>query len=128
MSFGDYFRKKRLQQRLTLRAFCKRFGFDTAYISRLENNKMRPPEDEKLSVLAESLSLEKNSRDWVRFFDLAYQSREKLPKDIIENASDVVSLLPAFLRTPDGKKVSKEKLERLTRFLQTGGKEPDNGT
>ena len=122
MNFGGYFREKRIEQKLTLRAFCKRFGFDSAYISRLENNKMKPPEEEtKLSALADALNLEKNSKDWVKFFDLAYQAKKELPEDVKETAPEIISLLPAFLRTPDGKKVSKEKLEKLISFLEKGG-------
>lgn len=120
INFGDFFREKRLEKGFTLRSFCGRFGYDTAYISRIENNKMKPPSGEKLSVLAESLGLERNSRDWVNFFDLAYKAKNNLPKDIIQRAPEIISMLPAFLRTPDGKKVSKEKVEKLMEFLTKG--------
>lgn len=121
--FGTFFREKRLARGFTLRAFCERFGFDTAYISRLENNKLTPPSKDKLSALATALGLQPNTKDWITFFDLAHKAKNELPSDIKEEASKAVSLLPAFLRTPDGKKVSKERVERLIRFLQKDGGE-----
>lgn len=121
--FGNYFREKRIEKKLTLRSFCEKYGFDTAYISRLENNKLKPPSREKLEALANALGLQKNSKDWVTFFSLAYESRKELPTEIRENAPEVISLLPAFLRSPTGKKISKEKLDQLIRFLRDGDKE-----
>src|SRR4030042_5164241 len=110
--FGDYLREKRLEKNFTLRAFCERFGFDTAYVSRLETNKLRPPTTDKLSALAEALGLQKNSKEWIKFFDLAHQARNELPEDVKQNAPEIITTLPAFLRTPDGKRVSKEKIEK----------------
>ncbi len=121
--FGDYLREKRLEKNFTLRAFCERFGLDTAYISRLETNKLKPPSSEKLSALAEALGLQKNSKDWIKFFDLAHQARNELPDDVKENASEIITMLPAFLRTPDGKRVSKQKIEKLINFLESKGSE-----
>lgn len=121
--FGDYLREKRLEKNFTLRAFCERFGFDTAYVSRLETNKLKPPSADKLAALAEALGLQKNSQEWIKFFDLAHQARNELPDDVKENASEVISLLPAFLRTPDGKRVSKQKIEKLIDFLEKKGGE-----
>lgn len=122
INFGDFFRQKRLEQNLTLRAFCQRYGIDTAYISRLENSKIKPPRGRKLSALAKALRITKNDQEWIEFFDLAHQSRSELPTDLKEEAPEVFSLLPAFLRTPDGKKISKKKVEELIDFLKTDGK------
>ena len=55
------------------------------------------------------------------FFDLAHQSRNELPEDLREEAPEVISLLPAFLRTPDGRKISKKKVKELIDFLRKDG-------
>ncbi len=122
VNFGDYFREKRVNKNLTLRVFCKRYGIDTAYISRLENNKIKPPAGEKLLALAKTLGIVKNSQEWIMFFDLAHQSRNELPKDLKEEVPEVLSLLPAFLRTPDGRKISKKRVKELIVFLRKDGK------
>lgn len=122
MKFGDFFRQKRLSLELTLRSFCERYGFDPAYISRLENNVIKPPREEgKLQALAISLQLKKETEEWVTFFDLAYTANEEIAKDIKKAIPDLNSLLPAFLRTSDNKKISKEKSKELIDFLQKGG-------
>ena len=121
-NFGSYFRQKRLEQNLTLRGFCQRYGIDTAYISRVENNKIKPPRGKRLSALAKALNISKNSQEWITFFDLAHQSRSELPKDLNEEAPEILSMLPAFLRTPDGKRISKKKVEELISFLKTNKK------
>lgn len=121
MNFQKFIKNQRIKISLTLRAYCKRFGYDPAYISRLETGKLKPPLDkDKLEALAKTLQIEKDSSDWVTFFDLAYQSRSELPSDIKENASEIISVLPAFLRTADNKKVNKEKVKKLLDFLTNG--------
>jgi len=118
VSFGDFIRQKRLHNGLTLRIFCNRFGFDTAYVSRLENSKLLPPKNkEKLTAIAEALRIEEGSKGWVRFFDLAYQARKELPPDIRKEAPEVVSALPAFLRKSKDGKIHKKKVEALVDFL-----------
>ncbi len=117
-AFGNFVRKLRISSGSTLRGFCERYGFDTAYISRLENNKLRPPSKEKLIPLASALGLKPNSVEWINFFDLAHQSRNELPSDIANNAAGVISRLPSFLRTPDGKKISEAKINKLIEFLE----------
>lgn len=84
---------------------------------------MKPPEGEKLTTLADALDLKKNSAERVHLFDLAYQAKDKLPQDIKSDAKKVISLLPAFLRTSDGKKISKSQIDRLVNFLEDGTKE-----
>lgn len=122
MKFGDFFRQKRLNLKLTLRSFCERYGFDPAYISRLENNVIKPPrEDSKLQALAISLQLKKETEEWVIFFDLAYTANEEISKDIKKAIPDLNSLLPAFLRTSNNKKISGEKAKELIDFLKKGG-------
>lgn len=118
MKFGDFVRSKRIEAKLTLRAFCNRFGYDPANISKLENNKMLPPEDEdKLIALAQALNLPRESTDWVTFFDLASQAHKELPKDIKKEASEAINMLPAFLRTTNNNKIDKNKVKELIKFL-----------
>lgn len=116
--FGNYFRLLRISRNFTLRGFCNRYGFDTAYISRIENNKIKPPSNEKLIILAEALGLQKGLKEWIKFFDLAYKAKNEIPLEIKQEVPELISLLPAFLRTPDGKKVSKEKIDKLINFLK----------
>lgn len=118
MNFGEYLRTKRVQQGFTLRRFCNEFGYDPAYISRLETNKLPPPEDYlKLAELALRLGISRNSTEWAIFHDFAAQYRQDVADDIKKAAPEIFKVLPAFLRTRDKRKISKENVKRLLNFL-----------
>ena len=119
ISFGEFFRQKRIEAGFTLRSFCNRFGFDPAYISRLERNLLPPPEDkDKLSGLAKALNIKEGTNSWVNFFDSAYISKGKLPSDILEEPK-LVKCLPLLFRTVRGKKLSKKKLQELVNLINS---------
>jgi transcriptional regulator with XRE-family HTH domain len=122
MRFGDYFRQLRIRNRMTLRGYCERFGQEPSNISKLENNKLNPSKDEeKLKSYAISLELKENTQEWVTFFDLAYQANQELPKEVKEKVPQIITLLPAFLRTGSNKQINKEKVKELIEFLEKGG-------
>lgn len=112
-NFGDFFREKRVESGLTLRSFCARFGFDPAYISRIERGLLTPPEDkDKLEGLAKALGLKEGSTNWVNFFDMAYLSKGKVPQDILEDGKSA-KYLPLLFRTARGERLSKKKIKEL---------------
>jgi len=118
-TFGEYIRTKRLKQDLSLREFCRIFGLDIANLSRLENNREKPSlREDKLEQLARALGIEKNTKEWIIFTDLAHQANKKLPVDIGNNTSEIMTLLPAFLRTKDNKQISNKQVEKLIKFLK----------
>lgn len=126
-TFGELIRAIRISNNMSLRTFCSRYGYDTAYISRLENNKLKPPTNkERLEVLASCLGLKEKTKDWTTFFDLAYQARQQIPKDLLSEAPKIMEQLPAFLRTPDGTRVSQKKVKKLLRFINKGGRDNDS--
>lgn len=117
VSFGEFFRQKRLYAEMTLRNFCQRFGYDPAYISRIERGILSPPEDkEKLTAFAKILNIVEGSNDWVTFFDLAYISKGKIPSDIVSSKKNA-QYLPLLFRTVRGKKVTQENLKELIKLL-----------
>ncbi len=116
-SFGEYFRQKRVEAGLTLRNFCERFGFDPAYISRIETDILPPPQGkEKLSALAKALGIKDESMDRVNFFDLAYISKGRVPEDILKDKRSM-KYLPLLFRTARGQRLSKKKLQELVDLI-----------
>jgi transcriptional regulator with XRE-family HTH domain len=74
--FGDFVSQRRTNLGLSLREFCRKYGYEPSYISRLENSILNAPSDkERLSALALALELKKESQEWVEFFALAASSR-----------------------------------------------------
>ena len=121
-NFGVFFRTKRIELRLTLRTFAKNKGYDAAYISRLENGFLTPPEDvEKLKALALALEIKEATPDWVTFFDLAAVSRKSIPSNLLEDNPNIINFLPAFFRTARKKEINKEDIKNLLSLLKGEG-------
>lgn len=111
--FGEFFKAKRIEKRLTLREFCKKYGLDPGNISKLERGFLPPPTSrEKLESYASFLGLKKGSNDWIEFFDRAAACQGKLPEDVLED-SEIIKNLPLIFRTIRGKKVSPKLLDEL---------------
>lgn len=116
-TFGEFFRQKRVGAGFTLRSFCSHFGFDPAYISRIETDILTPPQDkDKLSALAKALGTNEGSTDWVNFFDLASIAKGKLPEDILESKK-AQRFLPLLFRTARGQRLSKKRLQELVNLI-----------
>lgn len=119
MTFGEFFKAKRIEKGLTLREFCKKYGLDPGNISKLERGLLPPPASRaKLEEYAKFLGLKKGTDDWMEFFDRAAASRGELPKDFL-NDEEVIKTLPVIFRTIRGKKVSKELLDELIEKIRS---------
>lgn len=111
VTFGSYIKSKRSEQDLTLREFCTRYGLDAANISRMENELIPAPQKQStLEGIARALQLEKSSKEWVEFFDLASLSRNEFPQDVKTSFDANLHLLPALLRATKNKKVTKTEI------------------
>jgi transcriptional regulator with XRE-family HTH domain len=119
-TIGEFIRKRRIEKGLTLRRFCLENNLDPAYISRIERDVFIPSKEGNLEKIAEALGIEKESEEWFAFFDLAYVSKGKFPKDLKDNPAFIKSL-PLFFRTVRGKKPTKKDLKALVDALNKEG-------
>jgi len=125
MTFGKFFKQKRMETKLTLRQFCINKGLDPAFISRLENEIIpAPSKDSLLKTLAKALNLKDNTPEWVEFFDLASLSRGEVPEDIKQDFPEVLAYLPAFLRSVKKNKVTKKDVKELVELVKGGYENP----
>lgn len=116
--FGEFFKRKRLELRKTLRQFCLQNNFDPGNISKIERGLLAPPASiKKLSQYAVSLKIKKGSDDWYEFFDLAHISRGRIPEEILSN-KELVSKLPLVFRTLKGQKLPEKQLHKLAERLR----------
>lgn len=116
ITFGSFIRDTRTAQKKTLREFCRESGYDVAYISRLENDILTPPdEQEKLEVLATSLGIKKGSDTWEQYLNLADVSKRQIPREIDDK---VLNYLPAFFRKASKKDVTKADVEQLISLIK----------
>lgn len=118
LSFGEFFKEKRISLRKTLRQFCAENGLDPGNISRLERGLMQPPQgSDKLEEYARYLQIKKGSDDWYKFFDLARIGAGRIPDELLKD-ENLVASLPILFRTLRGQKISEKKLEKLVELIK----------
>jgi len=118
LTFGEFFKERRIALRKTLRQFCVENKLDPGNISRLERGLMPPPQDaEILERYAKFLGIKKGTDDWYAFFDLAAADRGIIPKDLMSD-KEVVRMLPAFFRTLRGQKPTEEEMIKLAEKIR----------
>jgi transcriptional regulator with XRE-family HTH domain len=113
MTFGQYFRHLRMEQRVTLRKFCQEHGYDPGNISKIERDVFAAPQDqEKLRGYAFALGLKEGSAEWIQFFDLATVSNRVMDLGQISNEA-LLRKVPVLFRTLENKELTEEELEQL---------------
>ena len=120
LTFGEFFKEKRIGIRKTLRQFCVENKLDPGNISRLERGLIPPPQgSDKLEEYARYLHIKKGTDDWYSFFDLAAADRGIIPQDLMSD-NEVVKMLPAFFRTLRGQKPTEEEMKKLVDKIRKG--------
>ncbi len=116
-SFGSFFKEKRIKLDMTLRQFCEHHGLDAGNISKIERGLLPPPKShELLKKYVSFLRLKKGTDDWYLFFDLAAAESGRLPKELMEK--EILSRMPVLFRTIRGKKLSKDKIDKLIKLIK----------
>lgn len=118
MEFAEFLKQLRSDLGMTLREFGTSKGYDSAYISRLENGILKAPsEPEKLSALATAYELKPETKEWVHFHDLAAVNRNEIPEDLKDNPQ-VLNFLPAFYRTIRNDRIDSKEMEHLLSLVK----------
>lgn len=113
-TFGEFFKRKRIEKRETLREFCRKNGLDAGNISRLERGRVQASTDRAiLSRYRACLGL--TEEEWGTFKDLADISAGRIPPDLTEK--EIVQRLPVMFRVLRGARVDEDKLRELVEFL-----------
>ena len=113
-AFGALVKQLRIQDRLTLREFCRRLDLDPSNWSKIERGISPPPGS--VDSMASFFSLQGERLQ--EFTDAAAVARNRLPADIISN-DQMVANLPAFfavIRT--GAPQSRLATQELIRDIQ----------
>jgi transcriptional regulator with XRE-family HTH domain len=117
-TFGNFFKKKRIEQGLTLREFCRVNEMDPGNISKIERGLLPPPQTKEILLrYAEALEIREGTDDWLLFCDLAITSAGKIPPDIVSN-HEVMNALPLLFRTVRKEKLGEKELERLVESVR----------
>lgn len=118
MKFGELVKSKRLELGKSLRKFCEENDYDPGNHSKLERGLLKAPQEKQsLRKLALSLEIKENTDDWEEFMDAAFIDNDTIP-DYVPNDKEVLEMLPVFFRTTSGKKVPKDKLDKLIELIK----------
>ncbi|MEK6776302.1 MAG: hypothetical protein AABY87_05400 [bacterium] len=118
VTFGEFFKQKRIGLKKTLRQFCAENKLDPGNISKLERGLLSPPQgSDKLEEYAGYLHIKKGSDDWYKFFDLARIEAGRIPEELLKDDA-VVASLPILFRTLRGQKISEKKLDELVQLIR----------
>ena len=112
--FGDFLKKLRLDSGFGLRKFSELLEMPPSNLSAVEHGRRKMPDD-KLLLAADILGLEKGTKKWEEFFDLASQA-EDIPVDIQSIATK--GFVPALLRTIDNYQLTDDDIKNLIREIQ----------
>jgi transcriptional regulator with XRE-family HTH domain len=117
-TFGEFVRNLRLQQKLTLREFCREHDLEPANWSRMERGVTAPPQDRSiLERYARYLAIRPETEDWRRFMDLAAIDSGIIPEDIMTD-DVLLERVPVLFRAARGDKLTREQLDELLGLLR----------
>ena len=116
--FGEFIKKRRLDQGISLREFCRLLNVDPSNWSKIERGIISPPQDDyRLRQIAEILKIDFGTNLWQQMKDMAKIDAGSIPDDI-RSDSRVVNALPIFFRTLRSDKP--EDLDQLIDFIRKG--------
>jgi transcriptional regulator with XRE-family HTH domain len=115
-SFGEFVKRMRIRNSLTLREFCRQANADPSNWSKIERGLFPPPKSKQvLQGIAGILNLKQGSEEYNTLFDLA--AIGYIPPDLISDQA-VIEKLPVFFRTLRGEKPTRKELEELIKILK----------
>lgn len=110
-TFGATIRQARVAKKLSLRAVAARVNINFTYLSKIENDELAPPAEDKIRLLARELELDAD--------DLFTVAR-KMPEDL--SALTLRPLVPQILRTT--KDFNDEDLQEMLKWAESRQKLP----
>jgi len=95
-NFGEFIRKKRIENGLILKDFCRKINFDCSEWSKIERGLSSPPQsDLYLKIIAKELNIGESSEEYLHMYQLANSFfKQKMSQSQIEEK--VVGALPLF--------------------------------
>ena len=114
--FGEYIYSLRIQNGLTLRAFCRKAGIDSSNWSKIERGFASPPKaNEVLTSVIEALGIEEGTDEAQTVRELA--AIGSIPSNLLPEPN-VLEKLPVFFRTVRGDEPTEEDLQELINLLR----------
>lgn len=117
-TFGEFVKKRRLKQELTLRAFSNLIQMDAANYSKIERGLLEPPEPGlKLELFRKALQIQPDSEDDRELKMLAEVGKNRIPEGVRKNRIAMAGL-PVLFRSLEEAELTEEKFKALAEFLK----------
>lgn len=117
-TFGGFLKRKRLERRMTLRAFCEQAQVDPANYSKLERGLLAPPSEKaKLAAYEAALGIEPGGPESREMRRLAALGRGRVPPAVLAD-KELVGKLPALFRTLEGDPIDDRQLDDLIETIR----------
>ena len=116
--FSAFLKRKRLEKGLGLREFARIIDMQPSNYCSVESGSLPPPSN-RLDTMISALEIRKGSADYHTFMDLASETRDEIPPDIIELIKSN-SLIPSMLRTIEDTELKPAQLKRLIEDIRSG--------
>lgn len=118
--FGEFIKTERLRQNLSLREFCRLSGEDPSNWSKVERGMLVPPQEkDRVEHILAVLGIT-DANEAERLHEMAVVDAGSIPAYIMAE-KDIVDNLPAFLRTLENVKPTKEEFMTLIEMLRSQG-------
>lgn len=115
MYFGEFIKKRRLQQKMGLRNFAEKIGEDAGNWCRIEKGQFSAPSDIKI---LNKICMVLDISDREKIYDLAaMSSKSKIPVDI-KSQIQKNEIVPILFRTIGKKKLSQEQMRELVQRIK----------
>jgi len=120
MRFGDYIRKKRLDdpRQLTMNDVSQQIGISLSFLSEIEHKRRRPFDAAKIELFAAFLKLSDEEKAWM--YDLASRENREIPYDIedIMMYEEIGSMARFALRESKAGNATEEDWKQLIRAIE----------
>ncbi|BAK47249.1 predicted transcriptional regulator [Clostridium sp. SY8519] len=116
ITFGEFIRKKRLEQSITLRRMADQLDVSAPFLSDVEKGRRNPLDLDKMNQLADFLHMNSQERDTM--YDLAGRDRDTIAPDLPEYIKDrgyVTAALRSLRDLDAGEKEWQEFVDELKR-------------
>lgn len=114
ITFGEFIRKKRLEQSITLRRMADQLDVSAPFLSDVEKGRRNPLDLDKMNQLADFLHM--NSQERNTMYDLAGRDRDTIAPDLPEYIKDrgyVTAALRSLRDLDAGEKEWQEFVDEL---------------
>ena len=117
-TFGRLIRERRRELQMTLGDFADKADIDAGNLSRIENDRVAPPQNQAvLNRICSGLGYDLDAPEAKHLRDVAAIQNGRLPHDIVEN-EEIMAQMPLLLRSVAKHRLNSKEVDRLVELIR----------